>query len=259
MNTGENKKIFQIIEKKRKKEKIVALTAYDFPQAQLVDQSGVDIILVGDSLGNVVLGKKDTTRVTMDEMVHHLIAVHRAKPQSLLVADMPSGSYETVHDTLRNAKHLMELGAEAVKLEGGVEIRDQLKALQDDRIPVMGHIGLLPQTAWKDGGFKMKGKSEGEISKIQGDLRVLEDIQAFAVVLELVKHSVAEEISQSTDIATIGIGAGKGCDGQILVLHDLLALSPGPIPRHVQPQVNYFGLMKGTIQDWMESVKNSDQ
>jgi 3-methyl-2-oxobutanoate hydroxymethyltransferase len=255
VNTTENSKIFHIAQKKRNGERITALTAYDFPQAQLVDKAGVDIILVGDSLGNVVLGRNDTLEVTLDEMEHHLRAVCRAQPEALVVADLPNHSYGTLNQAMESAQRLFESGAEAVKLEGGTAIAEIISSIAGSGIPVMGHAGLLPQTAHLEGGYRIRGKHPEEAEQIRMDVRAIEASGAFAVVLELVEKKLAGELSGQSSIPTIGIGSGTECDGQILVLHDLLGLGPGPFPRHANPPVHYFMEMKKTIEEWSDSVR----
>ncbi|MCD8535596.1 MAG: 3-methyl-2-oxobutanoate hydroxymethyltransferase [Verrucomicrobia bacterium] len=255
MNTVNQTKIFQLQEKKRGKQGICALTAYDFPQAQMVDQAGVDVILVGDSLGNVVLGRPDTLEVTMSEMLHHVRAVARARCQALLVADLPNHSYDTVESALVNARLLMDAGAEAVKLEGGSVVCAQIQAIVAEGIPVMGHAGLLPQTAHLDGGFRIRGKTDIEVQTIRKDVMAIESAGAFAVVLELVEKNISGELTHSLTIPTIGIGSGSRCDGQILVLHDLLGLGPGPFPKHAHPPVHYFEKMLGTLKAWKSQVE----
>lgn len=257
MNTCNNPRIFQLIEKKSRAEKLSALTAYDYPSALIVDRAGVDIILVGDSLGNVVLGRDDTRGVTINEMIHHLSAVKRANPKALLVVDLPDHSYDSPELALESASMMMDAGAEAVKLEGGVAVEASIRKLTDSGIPVMGHAGLLPQTAHLDGGYRIKGKSDEEAQHIHEDAQAIESAGAFSIVLELVAPTVAEEITSSLKIPTIGIGAGDGCDGQILVFHDLLGLGPGPFPRHASPPVNYFDLMVETISSWDARIKSN--
>jgi 3-methyl-2-oxobutanoate hydroxymethyltransferase len=232
-----------IINRKLKKHtKITALTAYDFPFAKLLDQADLDIILVGDSLGMVCLGYESTTSVTMDEMLHHLRAVRRAVTRSLLIADMPFGSYETPALALKNAYKLIEKGgAEGVKLEGGRQIEAQLKVLRDAEIPVMGHLGMLPQSIKKVGGYKVQGRDADEAKRILDDTRTLEQLGVFSVVLECVPFMLAKQISESIQIPTIGIGAGPHTDGQVLVLHDLLGFETGRKLRFVR---NYGHLEK---------------
>ena len=254
MNTDKDDLILELIEKKKRGEKISALTAYDYPQAKLVNEAGVDILLIGDSLGNVVLGQKDTTEVTVDEMIHHIKAVKRAEPKSLIVADFPANSYTTTEMALTHADAFIKAGAEAIKLEGGESIFPQLKALNDEGFHVLGHAGLLPQTAHLDGGFKVRGKTNREAELIKKDALRIQEAGAFGIVLELVPPALANEITASLNIPTIGIGAGDACDGQILVLHDILGLGPGPFPKHVSPPVHYFELMVQTLSEWRQNI-----
>lgn len=207
-------------------EKITSVTAYDYSTARLVDTAGVDVILVGDSLGMVVLGYPDTTRVTLDDMVHHTRAVTRARPKALVVADLPFlTSGVSVRDTLRNAGRLIrEAGAEAVKLEGGVRVREEIRALVDCQIPVMGHVGLTPQSIHSFGGFKVQGRTREAADRVLRDAVAVQEGGAFSIVLEGIPSDLGERITRELDIPTIGIGAGPGCDGQVLVIHDMLHL-----------------------------------
>jgi 3-methyl-2-oxobutanoate hydroxymethyltransferase len=235
-------------------EKIAALTAYDFPMAKLLDQVGIPFILVGDSLGMVVLGFPDTTHVTMADMEHHVRAVARAKPQSLVVADMPFRSYETVPSAVENAKRLVAAGAEAVKAEGGREIIEQIRAITSAGISFCGHLGMLPQHVIEEGGYHIKGKKGNEHQTLLADADALVSAGAFAIVLELVTPPVAKEISKRISIPTIGIGAGPDCDGQILVTPDLLGMLPWFSLKHVKPKLNAAEQMRAVIQDWKNSV-----
>jgi 3-methyl-2-oxobutanoate hydroxymethyltransferase len=241
---------------KSRGEKIVALTAYDFPMAKLLDEAGVPIILVGDSLGMVVLGYPDTTHVTMAEMEHHVRAAARAKSNALLGADLPFKSYETIESAVSNSKRLVAAGAEFVKAEGGREILPQVKAIIAAEIPFCGHLGMLPQSVIEDGGYKIKGKKESEHQRLLEDAKILADAGAFAIVLELVTPPVAKEISQSISIPTIGIGSGGDCDGQILVTPDLVGLFPWFTPRFVKPKVNCAAEIKSAVAAWKNSVQS---
>src|ERR1039457_7192497 len=207
---------------KSRGEKIAALTAYDCPMNRLLDEAGVPLILVGDSLGMVVLGYPDTTHVTMAEMEHHVRAAARAKANALLGADLPFKSYETPEQAVENSKRLVAAGAEFVKAEGGREILPEVKAIIAAGIPFCGHLGMLPQHVLEEGGYHIKGKNDAEHQKLLDDSKALADAGAFAIVLELVTPPVAKEISQSLLIPTIGIGSGPDCDGQILVTQDLI-------------------------------------
>lgn len=236
------------------REKIAALTAYDFPMTKLLDEAGIPLILVGDSLGMVVLGYSDTTQVTMDELEHHLRAAARAKPRALLVADLPFDSYETPEVALKNAQRLVASGAEAVKAEGGREILEQVRAIISAGIPFLGHLGMLPQHVREEGGYHIKGKTEIERENLLADAKALEQAGAFAVVLELVKPAVAKEVSAKISIPTIGIGSGADCDGQILVTTDLLGTSPDYIPKHVKLKFNLAEQMRSAFVEWKQSI-----
>ena len=235
-------------------EKIAALTAYDFPMAKLLDEAGVPLLLVGDSVGMVVLGYPDTTHVTMAEMEHHTRAVARVKPGALLGADLPFKSYETISAAVTNAKRLIVAGSEFVKAEGGREILPQVKAIVAAGIPFMGHLGMLPQHVLEEGGYKIKGKQEAEHQRLLEDARALADAGAFAIVLELVTPLVAKELSQCVSIPTIGIGSGPDCDGQILVTHDLIGAFPWFTPRFVKPNVNCAAEIKSAVTSWKNEL-----
>jgi 3-methyl-2-oxobutanoate hydroxymethyltransferase len=239
---------------KARGEKIAALTAYDFPMAKLLDEAGVPLLLVGDSLGMVVLGYPDTTSVTMAEMEHHVRAAARAKPNALLGGDLPFRSYETVEDAVANAKRLVVAGAEFVKVEGGREILPQVKAIVAAGIPFCGHLGMLPQHVIEEGGYRIKGKEEFEHQALLEDAKALADAGAFAIVLELVTPPVAQEISQVISIPTIGIGSGDDCDGQILVTPDLTGSFPWFTPRFVKPRANVAAEIRAAVAAWKSSL-----
>jgi 3-methyl-2-oxobutanoate hydroxymethyltransferase len=241
---------------KRAGEKLTALTAYDYPLGRLLDEAGIDIILVGDSLGMVVLGYPDTTAVTVDDIVHHTRAVARGVKRALLVADLPARSYETPAAALENARRLMAAGAHAVKLEGGACQRAQIAALVAAGIPVMGHIGMLPQHVREEGGYKIKGRSDAEIEALIADGRAVEEAGAFAVVLEIVTPAAARRVTAALAIPTIGIGSGDGCDGQILVTHDLLGLFPWFAPKFVTPQAQLAGTIREAVARYIEATKS---
>jgi len=236
-------------------QKIAALTAYDFPMTRLLDEVGVPLILVGDSLGMVVLGYPDTTQVTMAEMEHHVRAAARAKPRALLVADMPYDSYETVTSARENARRLVAAGAEAVKAEGGRSILEQARAIIAAGIPFCGHLGMLPQSVREEGGYHVKGKSEEEHRALVGDAEALVQAGAFAIVLELITPPVAKELTQRIPIPTIGIGAGPDCDGQILVTPDLLGMLPWYNLKHVKPRLNAAEQMRAVVKEWKQNVE----
>jgi 3-methyl-2-oxobutanoate hydroxymethyltransferase len=236
------------------RERIAALTAYDHPMTRLLDRAGVPLILVGDSLGMVVLGHPDTTHVTLADMEHHVAAAARAKPRALLAADLPYRSYETPEAAVASAQRLVASGAEAVKAEGGREIVPQIRAIVGAGIPFLGHLGMLPQHVLEEGGYHVKGRAEAEHQALLADGASLVDAGAFAVVLELVSPPVARELTQSLPIPTIGIGSGPDCDGQILVTTDLLGLSPDYIPKHVRLRGNLGLQVSELVQRWCQSL-----
>jgi 3-methyl-2-oxobutanoate hydroxymethyltransferase len=245
---------------KQRGERLVCLTAYDFPTARIVDEAGIDIILVGDSLGNVVLGYGNTVPVTLDEILIHLKAVRRAVQRALLVADMPYGSFHTgADDAVRNALRLVkEGGAEAIKLEGGHKRVQLVKRLVDEEIAVMGHIGLTPQSINKIGAYRVQGKTAVAARQLLDDARALEDAGAFAIVLEVVPREIATLITESISIPTIGIGAGAGCDIQVLVLHDMLGLSFGKLARFVRPYANLHEVMTDAVTRYADDVRSGN-
>lgn len=236
------------------RERIASLTAYDFPTAKRLDDAGIPLILVGDSVGMVVLGYPDTTHVTMEEMEHHTRAVARAKPRALLAADLPYRSYETPESAVANARRLVAAGAEAVKAEGGCDIVPQIRAIVEAGIPFLAHLGMLPQSVLEEGGYHVKGKVETERQGLLADAQAVADAGAFAVVLELVTASVAREITQKISIPTIGIGAGPDCDGEILVVNDLMGIAGDYIPKHVKKSWRFGDQMCSAIVEWKESV-----
>ena len=223
-------------EMKRRGEKITALTAYDYPTARLLDESGIDIILVGDSVGMVVLGYEDTTSVTLDEMKHHTRAVARAVKHALLVVDLPIHTYDTPAQALATAKQLVDVGAQGVKLEGGLSHVPQIEAITRAGIPFMAHIGMLPQSVREEGGYKLKGRTQTEAEALIRDAQAVEKAGAFSVVLEIVAKETAKQVTNAISIPTIGIGSGESCDGQILVTHDLIGLFPWFTPKFVSPE-----------------------
>jgi 3-methyl-2-oxobutanoate hydroxymethyltransferase len=255
MSTHANKVTCESIRgMKARGEKIAALTAYDFPMTRLLDEEKVPLILVGDSVGMVVLGYADTTLVTMEEMEHHVRAAARAKPRALLAADLPYHSYQTVPDAVANARRLVAAGAEAVKAEGGRSIEKQVRAIVAEGIPFIGHLGMLPQSVREEGGYHVKGKVEAERQALLDDAKALVNAGAFAIVLELVTPVTAAELTRSISVPTIGIGSGPDCDGQILVTHDLLGLFPWFTPRFVKPKLNAAEQMKKVIEQWKKAV-----
>lgn len=244
-------------EQKAKGEKISMLTAYDYSTAKLMDEAGINGILVGDSLGMVVLGYEDTLPVTMEDMIHHTAAVCRGAKNTLVIGDMPFMSYQvSVEEAVYNAGRLMKEGrCQAVKLEGGASVCPQIKAITNASIPVMAHIGLTPQSINAFGGFKVQGKSENAAKKLLEDAKAVEEAGAFAVVLECVPAKLAELISKSISIPTIGIGAGAGCDGQILVYQDMLGLFSDFTPKFVKKYANVGEMMTQAFRDYIAEVQ----
>ena len=241
---------------KAKGEKLSMLTAYDYSTAKLEDESGINGILVGDSLGNVVLGYEDTVSVTMEDMIHHGAAVARGAKNALVVVDMPFMSYEaTVEEAVRNAGRLMKEGrAGAVKLEGGVRVAEQIRAIVKAGIPVMGHIGLTPQSINVFGGFKVQGNSEEAARALLADAKAVEEAGAFAVVIEAVPAALAQMITDAVSIPTIGIGAGAGCDGQILVYQDMLGMFSDFTPKFVKRYANVGEVMREAFANYAAEV-----
>jgi 3-methyl-2-oxobutanoate hydroxymethyltransferase len=250
--------ITEIKEMKHRKEKIPMLTAYDYVTAKMVDEAGMPLILVGDSLGMVMLGYESTIPVTMEEMIHHTKAVVRGAKKALIVGDMPFMTYHiSVSDALHNAtKFIQEGGAQAVKLEGGEVVAEKVRRLVDCGIPVMGHIGLTPQFMHQLGGFKVRGKEMEEAKKLLSDARILEEAGAFAIVLECTPAPLSKLITQKLNIPTIGIGAGPDCDGQIQVISDLLGLYTEFVPRHAKQYAKLAGEIKTAVSSYISEVKS---
>ena len=240
------------------KRKLTMLTAYDYSSATLVDECGIDMILVGDSLGMVMLGRDDTISVTMDEMIHHCRAVTRGAKQALVIADMPFMSYEPgVETAMKNAARLFQEGnARAVKLEGGHDVVPQITALVKAGIPVVGHIGLTPQRVATLGGFKVQGKTADAALKLIEEAKALEAAGAFCIVLEAIPATIARRITESVGVPTIGIGAGKDCDGQVLVFHDLLGLFDRFVPKFVKQYANLREIASKAIGDYKAEVES---
>jgi len=243
---------------KQRGERLVCLTAYDYPTARIVDEAGIDIILVGDSLGNVVLGYGNTVPVTLEEILIHLKAVRRAVQRALLVAVMPYGTFHTGDDdAVRNALRLVkEGGAEAIKLEGGHKRVHLVKRLVDEEISVMGHIGLTPQSINQLGAYRVQGKTAATARQLVDDAKALEDAGACAIVLEVVPREIAKLITETVSIPTIGIGAGVHCDIQVLVIHDMLGLSFGKQARFVRPYANLRDVMTDAVTKYADDVRN---
>lgn len=250
--------INQIKAMKQKGEKIVMLTAYDYSTARLVDEAGIPLILVGDSLGMVILGYDSTIPVTIKEMLHHTRAVVRGTQKALVAGDMPFMTYHlSVEQAMRNAgRFLQEAGCQAVKLEGGVTIAEKIKAIVDCGIPVMGHIGLTPQSINQLGGFKIQGKTPEAAQKLLDDARAVEQAGAFAVVLETVPAPLATLISQKIGIPTIGIGAGTGCDGQVQVINDILGSFADFVPKHAKQYVKLTDIISKAVTEYYHEVKD---
>lgn len=246
------------IRQSKGKRKLTMLTAYDYSSATLVDECDIDMILVGDSLGMVMLGRDDTINVTVDEMVHHTKAVVRGANRALVIADMPFMSYETgVEDAMRNAARLFqEGGARAVKLEGGFTVVPQVKALVSAGIPVVGHIGLTPQRVASLGGFKVQGKTAEAATSLVEEAKALEEAGVFSLVLEAIPAPIAARITQEVSIPTIGIGAGADCDGQVLVFHDLLGLFDRFVPKFVKQYANLREIAASAISDYKREVED---
>ena len=243
--------------KKEQHQPITMLTAYDYPSAQLVDQAEIDIILVGDSLAMTVMGYPNTISVTMDEMIHHCKMVARGTKHAFLIGDMPFMSYQTgPSDAIRNAgRFLKEGGMEAVKLEGGQAVTEVVKAIVGSGISVMGHIGLTPQSVSKLGGYLVQGKTADEAQRLIADALALQDAGCFAIVLEAIPAPLAEIITAKLVIPTIGIGAGKNCDGQVLVYHDLLGLYPHPTPKFVKQYANLNKTITDAVKHYSKDVQ----
>jgi len=249
--------INQIKEMKQKGEKIVMLTAYDYSTAKLVDEAGIPLILVGDSLGMVVLGYESTIPVTMEEMLHHTRAVVRGTKQAMIIGDMPFMTYHiSVDDALRNAaRFIQEGGAQAVKLEGGVTVAEKVRRIVDCGIPVMGHIGLTPQSIHQFGGFKVQGKTPEAAARLLEDARALEQAGAFSIVLETIPAQLARIITQKVSIPTIGIGAGIDCDGQVQIINDILGSYTEFVPKHAKQYAKLTEIISKAVTQYYDEVK----
>jgi 3-methyl-2-oxobutanoate hydroxymethyltransferase len=245
--------------RKSRGEAIAVLTAYDYPGARLLEEAGVDWILVGDSLGMVVLGFPDTTSVTMSDMIHHTSAVARGVSHTPVIADLPIGTYDTPETAIENARALLHAGAHAVKLEGGVSHVQQIKALADAGIPVMGHIGMLPQRVREEGGYKLKGKTPEQAAALVVDAIAIEKAGAFATIVELVQDNAARQIQEAVQIPTIGIGSGPFCDGQVLVTHDLTGAFPWFRPKFATQLANVGESVRNAARDWIQTLKSKNQ
>ncbi len=250
--------ILDFAAKKRSGKKITMLTAYDYPMAHLVDEAGVDAILVGDSLGMVVLGYDSTVPVTMDEMIHHAKAARRGTKYAFLIGDMPFMSYQvSKEEAIRNAGRFMkEAGCDAVKLEGGSEVLEVTKAIVDAGIPVLGHLGVTPQTISKLGGYKAQGKDAGAAMHLVEEAIKLEQAGCFAIVLECIPDTVAKFVTGKLTIPTISIGAGPDCDGQVLVVNDMVGLFDRFVPKFVKQYIKLSDLIRGALKKYKEDVEN---
>ncbi|MFA4836953.1 MAG: 3-methyl-2-oxobutanoate hydroxymethyltransferase [Dehalococcoidia bacterium] len=250
--------ISRLMEMKQRSEKFSMLTAYDYSMAKLIDEAGVPLILVGDSLGMVVLGYDSTIPVTMDQMIHHTKAVSRGAKNALVVGDMPFMTYHiSAEDALRNAgRFLQEGGAQAVKLEGGQNVADKVSRIVSSGIPVMGHLGYTPQSTHQLGGPRAVGKSREAAAQLLQDARALEDAGAFAIVLELVPAPLAKLVTEKVKVPTIGIGAGKDCDGQVQVINDLLGLSSDFVPKHAKQYTKLCDAIKSAVTSYMAEVQD---
>ena len=249
--------ISQIKDMKQKGEKITMLTAYDYTTAKIIDEAGVPLILVGDSLGMVVLGYESTIPVTMEEMLHHTKAVVRGTKQAMVVGDMPFMTYHvSTSDALRNAaRFIQEGGAQAIKLEGGVTVAEKVRSIVDCGIPVVGHIGLTPQSIHQLGGYKVQGKTSEAALKMVEDAQALEEAGAFAIILETIPAPLAAVITQKVGIPTIGIGAGVGCDGQVQVISDILGLFTGFVPKHAKQYAKMADTIRIAVNEYDKEVK----
>ena len=247
-------------EMKLKEEKISMLTCYDYSMARIIDESGIDVILVGDSAANVMAGHKTTLPITLNEMIYHASSVMRAVERALVVVDLPFGTYQgNSREALNSAIRIMkESNANAVKLEGGREIRESIDRILSAGIPVMGHLGLTPQSINKFGTYVVRAKDEEEANRLREDAKLLEEIGCFAVVLEKIPAKLAEEVTQSIKIPTIGIGAGSAVDGQVLVIHDMLGINQDFSPRFLRRYHNLYEEMKGAVELYIKDVKSLD-
>jgi 3-methyl-2-oxobutanoate hydroxymethyltransferase len=247
-------------EMKLKGEKIAMLTAYDFSMAKIIDKAGIDIILVGDSASNVMAGNETTLPITLEQMIYHATSVVRGVDRALIVVDLPFGTYQgDSKEALQSAIRIMkEAGASAIKMEGGKEIIESVKRILSAGIPVMGHLGLTPQSIYKFGTYSVRAREEEEAKKLKEDALLLEKAGCFGIVLEKIPASLAKEVSESLKIPTIGIGAGQHCDGQVLVLHDMLGINQDFSPRFLRRYHNLFAEITGAITNYVQDVKSRD-
>lgn len=247
-------------EMKSKGEKISILTSYDFSLATIVDDAGVDVILVGDSASNVMAGHETTLPITLDQMIYHAASVVRAAKRALVTVDLPFGSYQgNSKEALNSAIRIMkEAGAHAVKMEGGIEIAESISRILTAGIPVMGHLGLTPQSIYKFGTYTVRAKEDVEAQKLRNDALKLQELGCFAIVLEKIPAQLAKEVADSLTIPVIGIGAGKDCDGQVLVIHDMLGINKGFKPRFLRQYANLYDVIKDAVQKYVKDVKEQD-
>jgi len=245
---------------KARGEKISMLTAYDYSMARILDEAGIDVLLVGDSASNVMAGHETTLPITLDQMIYHASSVVRAVKRALVVVDLPFGSYQgNSRIALESAIRIMkEAGAHAVKLEGGAEIEESVRRILTAGIPVMGHLGLTPQSIYKFGTYQVRAREEEEARKLKEDAQLLERLGCFAIVLEKIPATLGQEVTESLTIPTIGIGAGRHCDGQVLVTHDLLGITKEFQPRFLRRYLELFDTIKGAVQQYIADVKNRD-
>lgn len=249
-----------IHEMKQKGEKIAMLTSYDFSMATIVDEGGIDVILVGDSASNVMAGHETTLPITLDQMIYHAASVVRAVKRAMVVVDLPFGSYQgNSKEALNSSIRIMkESGAHAVKLEGGLEVRESIERIITAGIPVMGHLGLTPQSIYKFGTYTVRAKEQAEAEKLKSDIMILQEAGCFAVVLEKIPAKLAQEVTESSRIPTIGIGAGPHCDGQVLVVNDMIGLTKGFKPRFLRQYLNLFEEISGAVSSYVKDVKKGD-
>lgn len=248
-----------LVKAKESGRKIASLTAYDYPMAKLLDDADLDFLLVGDSLGMVVLGYPDTTSVRMEDMLHHTRAVARGATKTWIVTDLPAGSYPSPEAAVENSLRLIEAGADAVKIEGGRECLRIVLAIRAEGIPVVGHLGMLPQRVREEGGYHIKGRSESEAASLVADAIALDEADVSAVVLELVHPPIADKISQAVKIPTIGIGSGLKCDGQILVLHDVIGLFPWFRPRFAEARADLASEVRRSAAEFVAATRSAVQ
>lgn len=250
----------QLQEMKNRGEKISMLTAYDYSMARILDSSGVDVLLVGDSASNVIAGHETTLPITLDQMIYHASAVVRAAKRALIVVDIPFGSYQgNSSEALRSAIRIMkESGAHAVKVEGGAEIKESVQRILSAGVPVMGHLGLMPQSIYKYGTYTVRAREEVEAEKLESDAKLLEEIGCFGIVLEKIPAELAQKVSASLQIPIIGIGAGNGTDGQVLVTHDMLGINNDFQPRFLRKYADLYSIMNNAFKNYIKDVKAGD-